>query len=121
MTTAGQDRLFVPLTAEAFGWWSRGKRREVRVYGKRWNECHIHPGRLVELRRGYSGPSLWGRIGRVMICAFEDLSDNGVPMIEVAPERVSWLAVRNACGCCSWREQVVAFEVLLDEGQGAGG
>jgi chromosome segregation ATPase len=26
--------------------------------------------------------------------------------------------VRDACGCCSWREQVIAFEVLLDEGQG---
>jgi len=56
-------RLFVPLTVLAFeDFRDNGKRVEIRRDAGRYAMCHLIPGRAVELRRGYSGPSLWGEI-----------------------------------------------------------
>jgi hypothetical protein len=63
-----QDRLFVPLNAEAFGWFaSGGKLWELRKFGRQYTEKHVRPGRRVELRRGYSDArqAIWGRIKSV--------------------------------------------------------
>ena len=121
-TVPPPDRLFVPLTSEAFGWWLyHGKRRELRVYGKRWNRANVYPGRRVELRKGYSDASLWGWVGRVTVCAFEHLTGNGVAMEEIAPSGTPWIHIRDLIGGCSWKEHVIAFEVDLDAGQGVGG
>lgn len=86
----GADRLFVPLTAEAFGWWRSGKKRwDVRRHAPRWAWC-VWLGRRVELRRGYSEPSLWGSIGRTEsdqgeVVAFEVLLDHAKAGAEAWP------------------------------------
>lgn len=118
MTTAGQDRLFVPLTAQAFGWWRSGKKRwEVRRWAKRWIDPHTRPGRLVELRRGYSGPSLWGHLtGNVVHAALNKLVICGVPLDDVAPGARGWGEVARLVGVPE-TGRVVAFEVVLDPGQ----
>lgn len=60
------DRLFVPLSSQPYDWFASGEKRwELRRYGRQYTERHVYPGRLVELRRGYSGDSLWGRIAAV--------------------------------------------------------
>ncbi len=119
MTTAGQDRLFVPLTAEAFGWWlAGGKCWEVRREAPRWSAKHVRVGRRVELRRGYSGPSLWGTIiGIVRADDVVGLYACGVDLREIAPDPVSWHGVGEAIGGDGI---LVAFRVQLDPGQGVG-
>jgi hypothetical protein len=58
------DRLFVPLKQEFFDKYLAGaKTVELRGYDENFNEKTVHPGRAVELRSGYSGQSLWGKIG----------------------------------------------------------
>jgi hypothetical protein len=130
MSTAGQDRLFVPLTAQAFGWWRSGKKRwEVRRDAPRWGEKHLRAGRRVELRRGYSGPSLWGTLTGAVSRAVSvrELFRGAVEIGEVVP-----LDRADAGDLCAmlgpgvyaherWPDHphptVVAFEVLLDPGQ----
>ncbi len=56
-------RLFVPLTALAFeDFRDNGKEVEVRRCERQYAQQHIILERDVELRRGYSGASLWGTI-----------------------------------------------------------
>lgn len=55
--------LFVPLHTEFFNAFNSGeKTHELREYGPRWNEETCAIGRRVRLRKGYSGPELWGEI-----------------------------------------------------------
>ncbi len=62
------DRLFVPLKTGPFEWFESGEKRfELRRYGRRWTDKHVYPGREVELRKGYSGKSIWGSIGKVIV------------------------------------------------------
>jgi len=62
------DRLFVPLAKEPFSWFLKGQKLwELRRYGRQYTDAHIIPGRLVELRKGYSSrDSLWGKVGRIV-------------------------------------------------------
>lgn len=56
-------RLFLPLTTLAFeDFRDNGKEVEVRRCVRQYAQRHIVPGREVELRKGYSGDSLWGTI-----------------------------------------------------------
>jgi hypothetical protein len=58
------DRLFVPLNSEPFEDFKDGsKSYELRSYGRQYIEKFAYLGRDVELRKGYSGDSLWGKIG----------------------------------------------------------
>lgn len=64
------DRLFVPLNSEPWNWFRRGdKTVEIRGVSPRFNQSTVKPGRLVELRKGYSGPSIWGRLENVSTAA----------------------------------------------------
>lgn len=64
----GNSRLFVPLNALAFDWFIHGEKRyELRRCRHQYNLDQIIEGRDVELRRGYSGTSLWGKIGIVLM------------------------------------------------------
>jgi hypothetical protein len=120
MTTAGQDRLFVPLSAEAFRWWQRGlKRWEIRRDVKRWGPDHVRIGRRVELRRGYSGPSLWGTIRKVY---WGTLLLTDIQYYDVNPRAESWSEAMRAAGIIAsdrgaLNVSVCAFKVELDEGQ----
>lgn len=112
-------RLFVPLTAESFGWWKSGRKRwEVRRPARRWTR-DMNPGRRVELRRGYSGPSLWGTLTGMSIDApLRQLALFGLAPGDVALGSVSWDEVEVAIGGPT--DSVIAFEVMLDPGQGLG-
>jgi len=125
MRTAGQDRLFVPLSAEAFGWWKSGRKRwEVRKDAKRWGKQHVRDGRRVELRLGYSGPSLWGAVG----CIVRGQLPAVVMMLGtdgIAPgvtRDVVQDVIQRAVGvdACAEDARVVAFGVILDPGRGVG-
>ena len=60
------DRLFVPLATAPFSWFESGlKTWELRRYGRQYIKKHVVLGRRVELRKGYSGDSLWGEIDAV--------------------------------------------------------
>jgi ASC-1-like (ASCH) protein len=73
MMEVEQARLFVPLNARAYEWFASGaKRYELRRYRRQYNLIQIKEGRTVELRRGYSGESLWGEVGEIH--TGEDLS-----------------------------------------------
>lgn len=63
-----QDRLFVPLKALWFGLFKSGRKKwELRGLGNQFNENTVCIGRRVELRRGYNGESLFGRITKFII------------------------------------------------------
>jgi len=60
------DRLFIPLKKEFFDkYWAGAKTVELRGYDCNFNEKTVYPGRAVELRNGYSGQALWGKVGEV--------------------------------------------------------
>ena len=60
------DRLFVPLATAPFSWFESGlKTWELRRYGRQYTKKHVVLGRRVELRKGYSGDSLWGEIDAI--------------------------------------------------------
>lgn len=53
--------LFVPLKRQYFEQFANGtKRTEYRLYGPRWHEGTVVPGRPVTLSLGYSGARLSG-------------------------------------------------------------
>ena len=63
------ERLFVPLASDPYQWFLDGhKTWEVRRMRRQYTTRHVWPGRVVELRRGYSDPtkSIWGRISDVV-------------------------------------------------------
>jgi ASC-1-like (ASCH) protein len=63
-----QDRLFLPLKSVAFDWFAQGnKKYELRRLYNQYNRKYVKEGRVVELRRGYSGSSIWGQIGQVFV------------------------------------------------------
>lgn len=59
----GHHRLFVPLSAEPFDWFDSGSKHwEVRHDRGTFQLSRLTSGRRVELRRGYTGDSLWGTL-----------------------------------------------------------
>jgi len=124
---AKPDRLFVPLTAEAFGMWKSGKKKwEIRRHAKRWGIRHVYNGRRVELRLGYSGPSLWGTVrghptGIADAVLMSDSLDELIPGCPTEPgEAMAFIA--KATGPVDLLDllRLVAFRVDLDPGQGVG-
>ncbi len=62
------NRLFLPLKSDAFKWFAEGnKKYELRKLHHQYNRRQVKKDRLVELRQGYSGPSIWGRIDHVLV------------------------------------------------------
>lgn len=62
------NRLFVPLDGGAFTWFeSRDKRFELQRHRRQFTERQVHTGKPVELRYGYSGKSLHGEVGAVIV------------------------------------------------------
>lgn len=65
--THGPHRLFVPLSREPFEWFSsQGKQWEIRRNKGSFRADRLTPGRRVELRRGYTGDSLWGTLAETV-------------------------------------------------------
>ena len=85
------NRLFVPLNAEAFRWFaSCGKRWELRKFGRQYTDKHLRLGRRVESRRGYSDAqqAIWGKIKNVhRASSLAEFFDH-VPYLLVIPTAV---------------------------------
>jgi len=69
-----KDRLFVPLSTEPYlDFKEKGKQYEVRSCERAFSEKYVYKGRPVEIRKGYSGESLNGIIGKVIIGSLEHI------------------------------------------------
>lgn len=65
-------KLFVPLRSKPFQWFKSGRKEwELRGINSRFNEQTVRTERPVELRKGYNGESVLGKIDSYRI--FEDL------------------------------------------------
>lgn len=68
MSLKMKERLFVPLSTSSFiDFKLNGKQYEVRACERNYSEKFVFPGRPVELRKGYSGESLMGVIGEIVM------------------------------------------------------
>jgi hypothetical protein len=116
-------RIFVPLTGEAFEWFSRGgKRFELRRARSQFTERFVQRGRRVQLRKGYSGPSMNGRIGRVVTAPSLAAIFESVPYTFIIPDATSKVdAFMMASRYVGEAGPFIAFEVLLDEPDGDNG
>lgn len=117
MTTANSPRrLFVPLSAEPFEWFSSGaKSWEVRRNKGAFRVDLLAEGRRVELRRGYTGKSLWGTLAEAVVAS--DVADlfGRISFKAAVPTATSALGagafVETLLGQDS---ELVAFRVELD-------
>jgi hypothetical protein len=114
--TLGPHRLFVPLSTEPFEWFSsQGKQWEVRRNKGSFRADRLTPGRRVELRRGYTGDSLWGTLTEtVRASSAADLFDvicykTAVPSANSQSEAIAFVDKLLA-----QNHELVAFRVELD-------
>lgn len=108
-------RLFIPLSAGPYEDFLCGRKRfEVRMHGTRYNEETVYEGRPVELRKGYSGPSLHGKVGRVVTGSIEDiLTELGLE--QVHPRfATAEAAIADIRRMMPGAEKYIAFECLLE-------
>lgn len=63
-----KDRLFVPLNSIWFDLFKSGEKKwELRGINNKFNEKTVRMGRRAELRKGYKGESLFGKISNILI------------------------------------------------------
>ena len=109
-----KDRLFVPLNSGPFDDFSfNGKTFEIRGYGRQYTEKHVYPGRDVELRKGYSGESLKGKIGQIEIGSLSQILkkiDYKLVIPLASSELSAFKKIKEILGS---REKYIAFEVLM--------
>lgn len=108
------DRLFVPLNTEPFeDFKHNGKTFELRSYGRQYTEKYVYTGRKVEVRKGYSGESLWGTIGKVETGTLEEIL-NKVNYKKITPKaktsNEAKESIKEVLGC---KNKYIAFEVLF--------
>lgn len=115
------NRLFVPLRADAFRWFESGtKRYELRRLGRQYSERLVVEGRPVELRFGYSGKSLRGRIGLVLMGESIRMMLSNVGYKTVVPPASNLDdAVRIAEDFVGASGPFILFEVKLDDELGS--
>ena len=112
-----EKRLFVNLTFEAFmDFTERGKRYEVRAYGRGWTERNVYAGRRVELRKAFSRGSLWGRINDVKTGTLEEIFDRIIDYHLVEPRAKSREeAIDENKKLLNYAKNYIAFEIVLDQ------
>ncbi|MFH1173946.1 MAG: hypothetical protein V1725_02330 [archaeon] len=105
-------RLFVPLMTAWFEAFTSGRKTyELRGYGRQYTEKNVYPGKEVELRKGYSGASLHGTIGEVVIGSLDDILEQ-VPYRAIMPDARTRSEVKeNAQALLANNEKYIAFEI----------
>ncbi len=109
-----KDRLFVPLSTEPFlDFKERGKQYEVRACARGFSEKFVYGGRAVELRKGYFGESLWGKVGEVYIGKLENIFKKiDLKLIEpLAKSNID--ALREDKEMLGNPEKYIVFQVVL--------
>ena len=106
-------RFFLPLcTAPYEDFKYRGKSWEVRTLGRQYTPKHLIEGRKIELRKGYSGESLWGTIGGHRIGSLEDIfADISLEVLEPQAASVDGAIAENT-ELLGEQETYIAFEIL---------
>jgi hypothetical protein len=116
MSPKTKDRLFVPLTTESFlDFKLKGKQYEIRACEKAYSEKYVFPGRPVELRKGYSGESLHGIIGEIVMGSHLEqvLSLIDYKLAEPRANSIDE-AVKENKKLLGEKPKYIAFQVLLD-------
>ena len=106
-------RFFLPLcTAPYEDFKYRGKSWEIRALARQYAPKHLVKGREIELRKGYSGESLWGTIGGHRIGSLEEIfADVSLELIEPQAASVNGAIAENI-ELLGEHEAYIAFEVL---------
>ncbi len=115
-----KDRLFANLATEPFmDFAERGKRYEVRAYGRNgFTEDNVYSGRRVELRKAWSRGSLWGNVGKVLVGSIDDIFDLIGDYKLVEPRaNSSEEAISENRDLLKNPSTYIAFEVLLDSAE----
>jgi hypothetical protein len=121
------DRLFVPLASDPHSWFLSGRKNwELRRLGRQYTERHVRPGRMVELRRGYSdkATSLWGVIDDVAVANTISSFFDAVPYAQVIPTAQSRddaeaIAAQILGVAADSPVDVIGFQVRLIDATGA--
>ena len=112
-------RVFVPLTTRAYEWFMSGsKEYELRRARRQFRPENLRRGRDVELRRGYSGASIWGSVGDVVVA--DDLGSifASIEYTRVVPDASSMEdAIQTAIQFVGENGPYVAFEVQQNRSQ----
>jgi hypothetical protein len=110
------QRLFVPLKSEAFDWFAAGtKCFELRRIRPQFDPRLVRPGRRVQLSKGYSGSSIWGKVGAVKTASTLDEMFEMVDYHLIIPNAESRQdAVAKASEYVGQHGPFIAFEVLLE-------
>lgn len=108
-----RNRLFVPLSKEAFRWFKAGKKWEIRRLNKgQYNLKNIRLHRQVELRLGYNGESLWGTIDQILTFTNSYQLVNQIDYTELIPTATSVEdAIDKINSYVSSNEQLIVFKV----------
>lgn len=106
-------RFFLPLcTAPYEDFKYRGKSWEVRALARQYTPKNLIEGREIELRKGYSGESLWGVIGEHRTGSLEDIFAE-IPLEEIEPQAASVVgAIAENRALLGEQGAYIAFEVL---------
>lgn len=110
-----EGKLFVPLNSKYFDDFKQKRKiYELRIYRGHFNEREVLQGRPVELRKGYSGQSLHGKIGKVFTGSLEEIFTL-IDFKLVLPSTLSReIAIAECASMLGDREKYIAFEVLLN-------
>ena len=110
----------MPLTSGAYDWFKdRGKRWELRTYGRTYTERTVIPGRSVELRRGYGGESLWGVILQRCVANSLDEIFQTVDFQSVVPVAATLDEAKQIVeDLLGVRQRYIAFEISIQTGAG---
>lgn len=107
------NRFFLPLCTEPYEDFKyRGKSWEVRALARQYTPKNLVEGREIELRKGYSGESLWGIIGGHRTGSLEDIFA-GIPLPDIEPQAASVDdAIAENLSLLGEHKAYIAFEVL---------
>ncbi|MBR9700982.1 hypothetical protein GOV11_03905 [Candidatus Woesearchaeota archaeon] len=108
------DRLFVPLSSEPFeDFINNGKQYEIRAHARNFSNKFVYTGRDVELRKGYSGSSIWGTIGDVFVDTLDSIMDN-VDYRLIEPRAQSRKdAIRENIEQIGLHDEYIAFQIIM--------
>ena len=109
-----KNRLFVPLSTSSFLDFKNGKQYEVRAYGRQFTEKNVYFGRDVELRKGYSGESIFGSIKEVLMGSLEEIfAQVDFKLIEPRLSSVEEAILENK-NMLGEKDKYISFQVLLN-------
>lgn len=110
-----QNRLFVPLNTEAFNWFKEGKKWEVRKKRGQYNPRNVFKGKKVELRKGYTGESIWGKILDVDTFENADRLFEKINFKEVFPDSGSLSSAKKLIQNYVDSNEIIAFKIQRDQ------